>query len=352
MKLYSNISIIFCIWAGAVLTIFYFGFSVLPHSGLFTNDFFKSLANWDGGHYLGIAKSYNQSFQYAFFPLYPLLINLVSKVTGGFLTAGVLISFISGLIAVNLLYQLVILELDKQHAHKAVLALLFFPMSFYLLTVYTESLFLLFAVATFFFVRKKRLLFATITAALASATRLAGLGVVLGLFINIYFTYGINRKNWYVIFAPLGFILYSYYLYQHTGDPFYFITAEKYWHRETVVPGSALFNNLQQVVSPGFISQNFRAFLDFIFAVIGIGLVLRAGRKLSIDYTIFSIFSLIMPLFSPTLLAVPRYLLTIFPIFIVISQVKNQYLIFAYQVFSLLLLAGFAILFITGNWVS
>lgn len=330
----------------AVLTIFYFGFSTLPYSGLFPKDFLKNLANWDGGHFLGIADGYDQTFQYAFFPLYPLLINLVSKITGSFLIAGILISVVSSLLAVNLLYQLVTIESDKQYAKKAVLALLFFPMSFYFLTVYTEGLFFLLAVATFLFARKRQLLLATFTAALASGTRLAGLALVLGLIT--YF----NRKNWFIIFSPLGFILYSFYLYQQTGDPFYFIQAENYWHRQLVVPGSAIFDSLQQLIIPGFLAKNFKALWDFIFAMLGIGLVLKVWKKLSVDYAIFSLAALILPLFSPTLLAVPRYLLTIFPIFVVMALYKNQYVLFAYQIFSLLLLAGFAMLFITGNWVS
>ena len=100
----------FCIWGLAVLTIFYFGFSSLPHSGLFPNDFIKSLANWDGGHFLGIAdginNGYDEKFQYAFFPLYPLLINLLSKLTGNFLTAGILISVVSTFFGLQLFYQL------------------------------------------------------------------------------------------------------------------------------------------------------------------------------------------------------------------------------------------------------
>ncbi|MBI2315277.1 glycosyltransferase family 39 protein [Candidatus Daviesbacteria bacterium] len=352
MRIYSNISIIFCIWALAILTIFYFGFSTLPHSGLFPNDFLKSLANWDGGHYLGIADGYDKAFQFAFFPLYPILINLVSKITGSFLSAGILISFISSLLAINLLYKLIAIEFNKEIAQKAVLALLFFPMSFYFLTVYTESLFLLLTISTFYFARKRQLPLATLTAALVSATRLAGLGVVLGLISYVYLSGGFNRKNWFVFFAPLGFILYSYYLYQQTGDPFYFIQAEDYWHRQLVIPGSTIFNSLQQLVIPGYIAKNFKAFLDFILTILGIGLVWKVFKKLSFDFAIFSLVSLLLPLFSPTLLAVPRYLLTIFPIFIVLAFYKNQYLIFAYLVFSLLFLAGFAVLFITGKWVS
>ena len=352
MKLYPNVSYIFCIWALAVFTVFYLGFSSLPHSGLFANDFLKSLANWDGGHYLGIADGYDQAFQYAFFPLYPMLIGLVGKITGSFLTAGILISIVSSLFAFNLFYQLVEMEFNKQYAQKSLLALLFFPMSFYFLTVYSEGLFFLLTIATFVFVRKRNFALAVIFASLASATRLAGLAVVFGLFVNLYFTGNLNRKNWFVIFAPLGFILYSFYLYQQTGDPLYFIRAESHWQRDLTIPGSAILDSFRQIMIPGFIAKNFSAFLDFVFVIFGIGLVLKVWRKLSVDYAVFAVISLILPLFSPTLLAVPRYLLVIFPIFMVLSFYKNQYILFAYQIFSTLLLAGFAMLFIAGYWVS
>lgn len=352
MKLYPNVSFIFIVWAAAVFTIFIFGFSIFPHLDFFGNDFLKSLANWDGGHYLGIADGYDNDFQYAFFPLYPLLINLLGKVTGTFFSAGILISVLSSFLAVNLLYQLVFMEFGKEHAKKAVFSLLLFPMSFYLLTVYTEGLFLFLTLATFFFARKNKIFIATITAALASGTRLAGLAVVLGLFTYVNLKLGINRKTWFVIFAPLGFVLYSFYLYQHTGDPFYFITAENHWQREIVIPGLSLIESFKKLTIPGFIAQNFNIFLDFVFAIFGIGMIGKAFRKLSIDYALFAFVSFILPLFSPTLLAMPRYMLTIFPIFLVLAFYKNKYLIFAYQIFSTLLLSGYAILFITGHKVS
>ena len=352
MKLYSNVTLLFIIWAGAILAIFYFGFLSFPHSGLFPEDFLKSFANWDGGHYLGIADGYDKTFQYAFFPLYPLLVSLLGKITGDILTAGIIISAASSLLALNLLYKLVVIEYNKELAKKTILALLFFPTSFYLLTVYSEGLFLLLAAGTFYFARKNQLVAATVFAALSSATRLAGLAVVLGLFTNIYLSGGLKRKNWFTVFAPLGFLLYSFYLYRQTGDPFYFITAESNWQRQLVVPGLAFIESFKALTVPGFIEKNFSAFLDFVFAVFGLGLLIKIWRKLSPDYAVFAAVSFVMPLFSPTLLALPRYLLTIFPVFIVLSFYKNQYLIFAYQIFSILLLSVFAVLFITGNWVS
>ncbi len=351
MKLYPNVSIIFCIWAASLLTIFYFGFSSLPHSGLFSGDFIRSFANWDGGHYLGIADGYDKSYQHVFFPLYPLLINLVSKLTGSLLTAGILISVVSTFLGVNLLYRLIEMEFGRQYALKGVLALLFFPMSFHFLTVYTEGLFFLLTVATFLFLRREKILLATIAAALASGTRLVGLAVVLGLFAHVYFTKGINRRNWFVLFAPVGFIFYTLYLYNQTGDPFYFISAESnFWQSGLVFPGSAIIHSLKQLIIPGFFLNNFR--LELFFTLFGLIMIWLVSKRLSLDYTIFSVVSFLLPLFSPTLAPMPRYLLTIFPIFIVLSFYKNQYALIFYQLLSLMLLPIYAILFLNGFWVS
>lgn len=352
MKLYLNVSVIFCVWALAVFAIFYFGFLSIPHSGKFSGDFIHSLANWDGGHFLGIADGYDEKFQYAFFPLYPLLINLISKLTGSFLPAGILISIVFSFLAVNLLYQLIRLEFGKQNGERGVLALLFFPMSFYLLTVYSEGLFLFLSIAAFFFVRKKHLFFATVAAALAGATRFAGLAVILSLFVNLYVTRQLNWKNWFVFLAPLGFVSYSVYLYIHTGDPLYFIQAENYWHRSLTIPGSAVVHSFKELIFSGLFIKDFSGFLDLIFTILGIGLVWKVWKSLGIDYAIFSGVSLALPLFSPTLLAIPRYLLTIFPIFIVMSLYKNKYVVVGYQIFSLMLLAAYAILFIGGYLVT
>lgn len=354
MKFYSNVFYIYCIWVISVLTIMYFSFVSLPHSNLFTGSFIQSLSNWDGGHYLAIAqKGYFQKSEYVFFPLYPILINLVSKITGDFLWAGILISFSSSFLAVNILYQIITMEFNKAYALKTVLALLFFPLSFHFLTVYSESLFLLLTLATFFFAKKRFLFLATIAAALASATRLSGLAVVVSLFLYVYLTGGLTRKNWFIFLAPLGFLIYSFYLYNQTGDLLYFIQAESnYWQGGLVLPGSALIHVFKNLLTGGYLANNFRDFLNFLFVIFGITFVWQAFKKLSLDYTSFALISLGLTLFSPTIVAIPRYLLTIFPIFILIGFVKNQYFWIFYQTISLMLLAIYAMLFINGYWVS
>lgn len=299
---------------------------------------------------MGIANNgYSEKFQYAFFPLYPIIINLFNKILNNSLLSALLISVTSTFLGLQILYKFISSNFDKSIAQKTILALLFFPTSFFLITVYSEGLFFLLAVLTFYFLRKNKLFWATVFAALASATRLVGLAVVAGLLIEVISRQGINRKNWFVIFAPLGFVIYSIFLLQQTGDPFYFITAENHWQRTLAAPGLGFWESIKNIAG-GQVNNN--VITDLLFAVFGVGMVIRGFRFLPVSLSIYSLLSVLLPLFTPTLSSSPRFLIVIFPIFILVALVKNHYLQFAYQVISLMLLGIFVALFITGYWVS
>ena len=344
MKLYLNINYIFVIWVSAVLLSFYLGFSTLPHSDKFSNDFWGSFANWDGGHYLGIAKEgYSEKFQYAFFPFYPLVIRLLSQLTQNYLVAAILISLVSTFFGLHILYRLVAADFGKKIAEKTVLAFLFFPASFFLLTAYSEGLFFFLTVTAFYFLRQNKLFWATVVVALVSATRLVGLAVVAGFWIDVLTRQGLNRKNWYILLAPLGFIIYSIFLFQQTGDLFYFITAENHWQRSFTTPGVGFWETLKNMPEGG---------LDLIFAIIGVGFAIRSFRFLPPSFAIYSLFAVGIPLFTPTLSSMPRFLLPVFPIFILVALIKNRYLQLCFQILSTALLAIFSVLFIAGYWVS
>lgn len=353
MKLYSNITLIFLIWAFAIYVIFYFGFLAFPNSGIFSKDFFESLSNWDGGHFTGIAENgYKEDYQYAFFPLYPIVIKLVNYFIGNYNLSAVLISVGSVFFALQMLFKLISLDFSKKLAHTTVLFILFFPTSFYLIVSYSESLFLLLAVATFYFLRQKKLILATCAAILVGATRFVGLAVILGFLLEIQLTSGFNRKNWYVLFAPLGFLSFCLYLYLNTGDPFYFLTAESHWQRTLSLPGLNFWQAIKGLINFGSFSSNPNVVLDLAFAIFGLGLTLRSLRFLPISFSVYSLISIAIPLFTPTLSSIPRFILPIFPIFIVLALVKNEYIKLIYQIISLMLLSALAILFINGYWVS
>lgn len=353
MKLYSNINLFFIIWFLSILSIAFVGFITIPHSNRFSNDFFNSFSNWDGGHFIGIAKfGYSEKFQYAFFPLYPLFIRVISQITHNYLVSAILINIVSAYFGMHVLYKLISIEFDKKIAQKTILFILFFPTSFYFITAYSEGLFFLLTVSAFYFFRRKRLFLATLFASMSGATRLAGLACVFALLIEVGLTQGFNRKNWFLLLSFFGFIAYCWFLFNKEGDPFYFLVSETHWQRIVSIPVLGLWETLTNLAKPGFITTHFNSFLDLLFTVLGLGLTIRSFRFFLPSYVFYSLFSIFLPLFTPSLLSMPRFLLVIFPLFILIAQFKNQYVIFCCQVISLMLLSIFTVLFINGYWVS
>ncbi len=188
------ILIIFLGWRITAAFIAYFGLSILPMSiGSFETDwapstinYFEEWANWDGGHFRGIAENGYLVFQVVFFPLFPLLIKALMYLGIPSLWGGLIISNLSIIAALFLLYKLVLLDFDANIAKKTILITLAFPTAFYFGSVYSESLFLFLAVASLYFARKKRWLYALIFAGFSSVARLGGLAVILAVGFEYY----------------------------------------------------------------------------------------------------------------------------------------------------------------------
>lgn len=180
------IIILFLGWKAIVTLIAFFGISFLPIklpgeeivlAGSAT-DFWGKWANWDGGHFRGIAEAGYIPFQVVFFPLYPLLIKLLIFLGLHSLWGGLLISNLAIIGALFYLYKLVSLDFDETIAKKAVFITLAFPTAFYFNAVYSESLFLFLTTGAFYYARTKRWLLAILLASLAAVTRLTGLMVI------------------------------------------------------------------------------------------------------------------------------------------------------------------------------
>src|SRR5438132_1535168 len=96
---------------------------------------------WDCGWYVQTAQAgymlapladgSNQA-NWAFWPLFPLLIRGVTFLTANYVVSAVLIANVLGLIGIWVVYRLAIFELDLESARRCVLYLLLFPTSLFL----------------------------------------------------------------------------------------------------------------------------------------------------------------------------------------------------------------------------
>ncbi len=142
-------------------------------------------SHWDGEWFLYVAQvGYRPGEETSpFFPLYPVLVRVVSvPLLGNYLLAGVLVSAAAAAAVFGLLYGLVAHDFGSALARQTVLYLAVFPTSFFLAALYSESLFLALTLGAFLAARRYRNWWlAGLLVALATLTRNIGLLLLLPL---------------------------------------------------------------------------------------------------------------------------------------------------------------------------
>lgn len=309
------------------------------------------LANWDGRHFLDIARSgYINKEQYAFFPLYPITINLLSRIINiDIFYSAILINLAASF--GSIFFFLKLTAKYNKEAVRAVLFLSIFPTSFYLIAVYSESLFLLFSLLTFFFAEKKNFFAAAVFASFSLLTRITGIAVVLSLGVYLY-NAKMKEKLLATTISFSGFILYCIYLYFQTGYPFYFLEAEQNWGRSLSIPGFNFLHSIFYIAFAGVKPESYTILSDLLFAVFGLGIGIRAIKTLNPSLAGYSIFSILIPLCTGLLLSIPRFLVVIFPLFITVSNFNNRIFKLGYVIISLVLLFLYFNFFLRNIWVS
>lgn len=144
--------------------------------------------HWDTRHYTGIAlEGYtavgDERLRLVFFPLYPLLMRLLSPLTGGNVFAsGLLISLACSAAASAMLCSLAYETYGARTAKLSVAYLLLSPLSVFLNCCYTEALFLCMTLAAMMLLRRGRPWLAALCGMGAALTRMPGV-IVAGLFL-------------------------------------------------------------------------------------------------------------------------------------------------------------------------
>ena len=160
-----------------------------PRLALTPGSFYERLvgiwSHWDGEwflHVAGVGYLPGEATS-PFFPLYPLLVRLVSlPLLGNFLLAGVLVNLVASGLVFVLLYQLVKGDAGAEVARRSSLYLAIFPTSFFLAACYSESVFLALTLAAFVAARHwKNWWLAGLFVALAALSRNIGILLLVPL---------------------------------------------------------------------------------------------------------------------------------------------------------------------------
>lgn len=293
----------------------------------------------------------------AFFPLYPLALRAGAVLTlGNYQLAGLVLSTAFFFAAVVVLYLLVARDLSSRIAFYTVLFVSLSPVSFFFQTVYSESLFLLASLCCFYFAGRRRWAFAAVAGMLATATRLAGIFLLIPLtvaFVRSYDRQDPRRDRpllWFLL-VPAGVAVYAAYLAFAMGSAGGFGEAERAWGRDPTFPPVTIWRGATKAfwgasqlltghgvpADPAYVGETL-AFIQretaivnlFSFGALVISLVVlvAAWRRLPLAYTLYGLAIVCLPLFAPRpqvpLMSMPRFVLVAFPVMIALAVLTEH----------------------------
>ena len=367
-------------WYLAYAPSFPYADAILAQSGL--PRFMYSWANFDGVHYLTIIEHgyKGTGLIQAFFPLYPGLVVLDGLVGIHPIVSGQIISIAAFFGAYVLWKKVLSTAYSPNISQFSRKMLLFFPTSFFFMAMYTESLFLLLVLGSFYFAQKKQWAWAVVCAALASSTKVVGIALVPALLVEyleqrsislrelltqpakIYktLTFTDFTKMAGILLGGTGLFLYMGYLYFEFKDPLYFFSVQSEFgggrSESLVLLPQVVVRYLKILATVDWRSLAYLTYLqEFVFSCMaGAALVYGYIRKHKLSHLVFGFFVYTIPTLTGTFSSMPRYILVCVPFFIVLAQVleKRPRLRMAWYVTSTILLVINTILFIQGYWVA
>jgi Gpi18-like mannosyltransferase len=270
-------------------------------------------------------------------PFYPSLIRLFSFLFTPPLLAALVISSLATWLAFFLLYILITERHDEATAKNTLFLYTVYPLAFFLIAGYTESLFLALVVASLLLAPKKAWGWAGILAALATLTRFQGIALSVVLLWEGILQYreaqGLPGKEIFnVLFAAslpvLTFGAFALYVHNglHAGWPWQ--TLATLWGQYTGFPWEGILGNIKQVRTLPVSADLYwlpTNVLDLFLAILIPVIFVIHRRSIRSTYLVFAWLILIISLMKlgpdHTLVSFSRYMLVAFPFFIAIAPV-------------------------------
>ncbi len=310
---------------------------------------------WDAYWYLTIAeegyylRGENSLSNVVFFPLYPLLVRTLAPAAGGNLVlAGWIVSSVFLMLAVGVLTRLAREFHPEIDPVLPTIFLLAYPAAFFLNAVYSESLFLFLSLSMVLLALRRRFFLASVCAAFASATRIAGVFLFVPLAVEFIQANGwrslLTRRAWPLALAPAGALAFFAYHWMAFDDFFLYLRAQGLYGRDFSLKAAdyAIRSN------PDLVNTAYD--LVFILAAVLLGII--ALRRFRPSYGLYMLVSLAIALGSGTVLGVARYSMVLFPIYFIAAGIRSTLGRSAWLFGSSLLLALNVICFVNHYWAG
>jgi Gpi18-like mannosyltransferase len=275
-----------------------------------------------------------------FHPLYPWLATPLALIGVSSSLSLLLISSLAGIALYYLFYKLAKFDLDSKDATFALMLFAFSPPAFILFAPYSESLFLLTAVACFIFIRQKSWWLAALMGGLATLTRQQGIFLFIPiaweLWENSGRVFAEARKHWKDWLAlsliPAGLLVWLIYRAFFLNDLHAnYSSPQQILYSILISPSAVKVVPVQQFIFPWLAIRNTISklntnsdvdiWVNIIVAMLFLILLIISWKKMRMSYRLYSatIFIISFCYYTGSIhpyMGLPRHLLIAFPIFI------------------------------------
>ena len=316
--------------------------------------------HWDAQHYLylathGYGATGDARNLIAFFPLYPALISAIATTGLPARTAALLISNVAGVVAAILLYEVARQDLREEAAFKAAAFFVAFPTAFFLLVGYTEALFCALAFGAVLATRRQRWLAAGMLGGLAAAARLTGLALLPFILIELFYARRALRAAWQAILAPvvivLGFLTYLATNLLVLGDAFAFITVQRQHWSHSLSPPWVGFTEAVRSISWRVPWERLTVGGgEAVGGIAAYATTLLSWLRLRPSDAAYAAVLTVLMTFLPFWLSIPRYLLGMYPLFLLVGRLSQRWVYLVLVALSFVALLVFGLAFGRGYW--
>ena len=259
-------------------------------------------------------------------------------------------------------------RLGGRGSRHALFFLLLYPTTFYLLAMYSESLFLLLALAAFREARRDRPAAAAFLGLLAGLTRLTALALAVPLAIEAFSAARTGesparsdgralRRGLLAGLAPVaGVLLWTFGVGLAAGEPGLFFRAQQAWQRGTSpLTGAWHFVKLPLArIVHGQALDHPALFLDYAHFLLFAAIAVFQSRRRRFSDAAWTAGALLIPLASGTAASLSRYVLVVYPAFYAMAEIfqDRPRLRLAWWIGSAVVLLAAEAAFVHWRWVA
>jgi hypothetical protein len=214
-------------------------------------------------------------------------------------------------------------------------------------------------IGCFYYARKAKWFSAGILGMLASATRITGI-VLLPSLLYEYFSQNSKpgsrniKEVLYLGMISFGFISYLVLNYVVFRNAFSFLEIQReHWFKHPALPWDGLLGALGGIFWRDSAGKALMRVAEVVFGLVGIFCIAYAFViKLRPSYTVYMLLTWLVVASTSYWLSMPRYTLSLFPIFIVFARIADEREAWQYvlPIAFLIFFSFFLVLFTQGYW--